>query len=175
MGFTATRNTGLSLHPTKDILVYPAGCTAVLFDWKRKIQGPFLLASPTTVSSDLCTSASSSPSTSLGPSAVSNINPANPVATQNSISARSGIVAPKAIVSTAFSPDGRYLAVGEAGRLPRVLIWDLEQGKYITELKGHKFGVLALAFSPDLKHLVSLGYQVGLARGCFFIAGSNLF
>ncbi|KAJ9083447.1 hypothetical protein DSO57_1034626 [Entomophthora muscae] len=157
LGFTATRNTGLSLHPSKDILVYTAGCTAVFFDWKKKVQGPFLLASPTTVSSDLCSSITSSPTSTLGPNSVSNA--ATSLASQNSISVRSGIIAPKAIVSTAFSPDGKYLAVGEAGRLPRVLVWDLEQGKYISELKGHKFGVLALAFSPDLKHLVSLGYQ----------------
>lgn len=155
LGFTAVRNTGLSVHPNKDILVYPAGCTAVLLDWNRRKQGPFLLASPDTASSELSQNNSASQSVASTPNGV---GPTRPKSGRTTLPG-STFSPPKAIVSTAFSPDGRYVAVGEAGRLPRVLVWDLESEKYIVELKGHKFGILALAFSPDMKHLVSLGYQ----------------
>ncbi|KAJ3025949.1 hypothetical protein HDV00_012293, partial [Rhizophlyctis rosea] len=65
----------------------------------------------------------------------------------------------KSVVSLAFSPDGEYLAVGEAGHQPRILIWDFKKSTIVSELLGHKFGVLAIAFSPNGRYLVSVGYQ----------------
>ncbi|KAJ3178529.1 hypothetical protein HDU85_005136 [Gaertneriomyces sp. JEL0708] len=62
----------------------------------------------------------------------------------------------KAISCLAYSSDGEYLAAGEAGHQPRVLVW---QGKKIvSELVGHKYGVQNVVFSPDMKWLVSVGY-----------------
>ncbi|KAJ3298246.1 hypothetical protein HK104_010954 [Borealophlyctis nickersoniae] len=63
------------------------------------------------------------------------------------------------IVSLAFSPDGEFLAAGEAGHQPRVLVWDYKKSTVVSELVGHKFGILDLAFSPNMKYLVSVGYQ----------------
>ncbi|KAI0221003.1 hypothetical protein L0F63_004216 [Massospora cicadina] len=120
LGFTATRNAGLSIHPTKDIIVYPAGPLSIGFSSILRLRA----------SQPLHLTVHTGQRGSGGQFPVG-----------------SGIPTPKAIVSTALSPDGRYLAVGEAGRFPRVLVWDLE-------IWGAGVGLL-----PDLKHLASLGYQ----------------
>lgn len=63
-----------------------------------------------------------------------------------------------------FSSDGYYLAAGESAfNKPEITIWkvdyknngDPQDNKFIAEfapikfLKGHKFGIEALKFSPD--------------------------
>src|SRR5262249_14984696 len=47
----------------------------------------------------------------------------------------------------AFSPDGRFLALGTTRGLVR--IWEVASGQMIQGLSGHTGGVLAVAFSPD--------------------------
>jgi len=59
-----------------------------------------------------------------------------------------------------FSQCGRYLAAGEGGRQPSVLVWDVKTGLLQTELKGHSFSVNAVQFSSDGKLLASVGSQV---------------
>ncbi|KAF9310482.1 hypothetical protein BG003_008514 [Podila horticola] len=68
-------------------------------------------------------------------------------------------VKPKAISCLAFSPDGQFLAIGEMGHQPRILIWEVSTQTLVGELQGHKFGVQAVQFSPSSKHIVSLGFQ----------------
>lgn len=67
----------------------------------------------------------------------------------------------KAATTLSFSPNGRYLAVGETGYKPRVLIFSLDekspQDVPVAIIIEHTFGVQAVAFSPDSKHLASLG------------------
>lgn len=68
----------------------------------------------------------------------------------------------KTITSLAFSGDGKYLATGESGHMPSVRIWDMEDPTHpqIAEMmKGHKFGVACVAFSPNLKYVASVGFQ----------------
>ncbi|CDH51194.1 mitogen-activated protein kinase-binding protein1 isoform 1 [Lichtheimia corymbifera JMRC:FSU:9682] len=65
----------------------------------------------------------------------------------------------KPISCLAFSPDGNYLAAGEVGHQPRILIWDVKERILLHECRGHKFGVLSLAFSPNMRYLVSIGLQ----------------
>ena len=59
--------------------------------------------------------------------------------------------ASRAISSLTFSRDGRYLAVGERGHQPGAIVWDLNDGKVLAELKGHRFGISCLAFAPFSK------------------------
>ena len=65
----------------------------------------------------------------------------------------------KAISSLAISDDGRYLAIGERGHLPTIVIWDLMKQQKIHSLTGHKHGISCLAFSPNGKYLVSTGFK----------------
>ncbi|KAJ4307201.1 hypothetical protein N0V88_000580 [Collariella sp. IMI 366227] len=58
----------------------------------------------------------------------------------------------KAATCLALSRDGRYLAVGETGYAPRVLIFNLQDASSDTPLVSiseHTFGVTAVAWSPD--------------------------
>ncbi|KAF8940681.1 mitogen-activated protein kinase binding protein 1 [Dissophora ornata] len=68
-------------------------------------------------------------------------------------------IKPKPISCLSFSPDGQFLAIGETGHQPRILIWDVVSHMLVGELQGHKFGVQAVHFSPNSRLLVSLGFQ----------------
>lgn len=63
--------------------------------------------------------------------------------------------------SLAFSPNGKYLAVGEGGKEflafegDTVRIWDVSTRQIVATLRGHTFDVRAVAFSPDGKLLAS--------------------
>lgn len=75
----------------------------------------------------------------------------------------------KPITSIAFSPDGKLIAAGSASSIGLVLpkdvsseenpifIYPLDRNQPPSVLRGHKYGTLALAFSPDGKTLVSGG------------------
>lgn len=73
-----------------------------------------------------------------------------------------GTAPPRAIVCLEYStvPPGRYLAAGESGPGGGVLIWDLSVCQCIGALRGaHRASVVALAFSPCGKHLLSVGAE----------------
>lgn len=66
----------------------------------------------------------------------------------------------KAATCLALSKEGKFLAVGETGYAPRVLIFNLEDNSSDTPLVSiseHSCGVKAVAWSPDSKYLASLG------------------
>ncbi|KAI1506508.1 WD domain-containing protein [Biscogniauxia marginata] len=66
----------------------------------------------------------------------------------------------KAATCLALSKDGRFLAVGETGYSPRVLIYSLEDHSSDTPLVSiseHAHGVKAVAWSSDGRYLASLG------------------
>ncbi|KAH7040110.1 WD domain-containing protein [Microdochium trichocladiopsis] len=66
----------------------------------------------------------------------------------------------KAATCLSLSREGRFLAVGETGYAPRVLIFGLDEESSTTPLVSiseHTYGVRAVAWSPDSKYLASLG------------------
>ncbi|ORY08103.1 WD40 repeat-like protein [Basidiobolus meristosporus CBS 931.73] len=140
LGLTTTKNSNFAVHPSQDIVAYAAGCAVVLYNYRKNKQLHFLQVDPDAVS----IAQESSTSESTGGQAQSKM------ALMNS---------PKAISCLTFSPDGSHLAVGETGFQPRVLVWDWRNDTLISELKGHKYGILNLAFSPNGKILVSVGFQ----------------
>lgn len=38
-------------------------------------------------------------------------------------------------------------------------VWDVADGSQVAELQEHKYGVGCVAFSPNSKYIVSIGYQ----------------
>ncbi|KAL0375302.1 UNVERIFIED_CONTAM: WD repeat-containing protein 62 [Sesamum radiatum] len=65
---------------------------------------------------------------------------------------------PKPLSCVALSRNASIVAAGESGPQPGVLVWDCSTLAFRCELKGHQFGVACVAFSPDGKHLVSVGF-----------------
>ncbi|CAM1504806.1 Fc.00g023970.m01.CDS01 [Cosmosporella sp. VM-42] len=66
----------------------------------------------------------------------------------------------KAATCLALSREGKYLAVGETGYAPRVLVFSLHDASSDTPLVSiseHTFGVKAVAWSADTRYLASLG------------------
>lgn len=66
----------------------------------------------------------------------------------------------KAATCLSLSRDSRFLAVGETGYNPRVLIFSLQDNSSdipLVSISEHTFGVKAVAWSPDNRYLASLG------------------
>ncbi|PIA54412.1 hypothetical protein AQUCO_00900752v1, partial [Aquilegia coerulea] len=66
---------------------------------------------------------------------------------------------PKPLTCVAVSnQNGGIIAAGESGHKPAVLVWDYSTRTLLAELKVHRYGVACIAFSPDGKHLISVGF-----------------
>ena len=100
--------------------------------------------------------------------------------------ARSGHqLKPRSATCLAFSQDGKYLAVGETGHAPRVLLFSTESDadeKPIAIAAEHSHAVKHLSFSPDGRFLVSVGdlhdgsiilWSIGLRNGVLKLYASN--
>jgi WD40 repeat protein/serine/threonine protein kinase len=61
------------------------------------------------------------------------------------------------VFGTAFSPDGRRLALARNDRL--IKVWDIARGQEVSTLYGHRDQVAAVAYSPDGRNLASGGYD----------------
>lgn len=58
--------------------------------------------------------------------------------------------ADKVLACLAFTEDGTHMAAGErGGSSPDVQIWEVASGRVLTPLRGHKYGIGALAFGGD--------------------------
>jgi WD40 repeat protein len=68
-------------------------------------------------------------------------------------------IASKAISSISVSPNGKYLAIGERGNAPLVTVWDINGYTKLCALAAHKYGVGCMAFSPDSRYLVTVGFK----------------
>jgi WD40 repeat protein len=92
----------------------------------------------------------------------------------------------KPLTCLAFSPDGKFLAAGEAGHKPRVLVFSLATDAYTeplwTTLSEHTFAVRCLAYSPDSQLLATLGdindgflyiWSINAKNGSYTVRASN--
>ena len=57
--------------------------------------------------------------------------------------------------SGAFAPDGKILAIGDKNKDRTISLWNLARQERIATLKGHKYIIYQLAFSPDSTILAS--------------------
>ncbi|XP_042370797.1 mitogen-activated protein kinase-binding protein 1-like, partial [Plectropomus leopardus] len=46
-----------------------------------------------------------------------------------------------------------------SGHMPAVRVWDVSERLQVAELQEHKYGIACVAFSPNGKYIVSVGYQ----------------
>jgi hypothetical protein len=133
VGVSARHNSGMVISPLTGEVVFPAGCIVVVYSPSRNKQRAYMRSS-------------------------------------------------RPVASLAFSRDGRYLAVGECQAENQVQdaetktrdgesiaaaddddevsvsVWDMRTYQRVAELRGHRFGISALCFSPDNRLLVSAGY-----------------
>ncbi len=65
----------------------------------------------------------------------------------------------RGLVCAAFSPDGTMLAVGQGGETDtgKVHLVDVDSGKILRTVSGHRYGVCDVKFSADGKYLLSSG------------------
>lgn len=57
------------------------------------------------------------------------------------------------MVTSAFSPNGRYIASGGLANI--ISVWDLERNEELIQLEGHEESIQSLTFSPDGRLLAS--------------------
>ena len=73
----------------------------------------------------------------------------------------------KTVTCVALSDNGKWLAVGESGYSPRVLLYSTtEDALPVSIVSDHTFGLKCVAFSPDSQYLATLG---NLNDGFLFI------
>lgn len=65
----------------------------------------------------------------------------------------------RGFVCSAFSPDGKLLAVGQGGETGsgKVHLIDTTTGRLVRTISGHQYGVCDLLFSSNGKHVISSG------------------
>eukprot|EP00833_Pecoramyces_ruminatium_P005606 jgi/Orpsp1_1/1179638/evm.model.c7180000070150.1 len=149
LGFTLEKPTAFALCARDHLIAYPSGCVVTLFDYEKGKQVGFLVA-PLVI--DNANKNAMYNNKSFADS-TSSLNSNNSVGNSN-------IVIPKSISCLCFSSNGTYLAVGEVGHNPRILIWNYKTKEVLAELRDHKFGVQAVTFSPTNPYtLISIGNQ----------------
>jgi WD40 repeat protein len=57
-----------------------------------------------------------------------------------------------------FSPNGKYIVFGEVVcKTSEIFIYDLLSDQIIYQLRGHKFGISNVLYSPNGRYLISIG------------------
>ncbi|KAI8642645.1 hypothetical protein BD408DRAFT_416281 [Parasitella parasitica] len=161
------------LATANDLIAYAAGAVVVVYNHKRNKQVAFLYppaviqpAASNNNSGNINSSNTNQPSAMplITPLGGGNSNNGEILTTSQNIPIDENKSTPagnraKPISCLALSPDGNYLAAGEMGHQPRIFIWDVKEKKLLREIRSHKFGVLSLTFSPNMRYLVSVGFQ----------------
>ncbi|KAE8350641.1 hypothetical protein BDV28DRAFT_35360 [Aspergillus coremiiformis] len=178
IGTTTTSPHGFSSHDQSKSFALCAGSAAVLVELAEEgnVNQRFFRARPSASSVHPVTSfynqstppstpdARARPLSGVKPTVhntVFNGSPASELAESNSNRPWSSRERVKAVTSVSISPNGRFLAVGETGYSPRVLIFstakDTPSDVPLSILTEHTFGVRGLAFSYDSQYLATLG------------------
>ncbi|KAF2090423.1 WD40 repeat-like protein [Saccharata proteae CBS 121410] len=159
IGSTANSANAFDSLPSQKTFAFTAGAAAVVatITEDQQVTQRFLRARPTAASINPAASSlrdsNSTASPYASPAANHTDSPSN-----RSWSAKDRI---KAATCVSFSADGKYLAIGETGYRPRVLIFstapNAPSDTPLTSISDHTFGVQCVAFSPDSQYLASLG------------------
>ncbi|KAL2850569.1 WD40-repeat-containing domain protein [Aspergillus pseudoustus] len=201
IGTTTTTPNGFSYHDQSRSFAFCAGSAAVLaeLDGNNNANQRFFRARPAANSINPIASfynQSTPPATPdarsksfsgvKGASYNGTITPSSEVVETASPRVWSSREKVKAVTSVAISPNGRFLALGETGYNPRVLIFstakDAPPDVPLSILTEHSFGVRALAWSPNSQYLATLGdvndgflfvWSIGLKNGLARLHSTN--
>ena len=178
IGTTTRSPGGFSSNPTSDTFAFCAGSAVVLanVDQTGQITQRFLRARPNSTAVNPVVSFYTSftsngtlesrrksvlPSRALGMTVAPTGSPRREWVDDGSSKTWTARERTKAISSVSLSIDGRFLAVGETGYNPRVLIFSTAKDPFhdlpLSIVTEHTFGVRAVAFSPDSRYLATLG------------------
>jgi WD40 repeat protein len=145
IGMSQCRSGGLACSPGTGDVAHPAGAVVVIYSPARDAQIMFLRA----------------PKPNAGVKEARAIRPSATTRDTRSTNASAGTQGGgKPFVSVAFSGTrGRFIAAGEKGHQPAAVVWSAETGKPLAVLRGHRYGVEAIAFCPghDDRRVVTLG------------------
>ncbi|CAM0138457.1 unnamed protein product [Umbelopsis sp. WA50703] len=179
IGLTSSTNNMMATDPSSEQIAYAAGAVVVIYNYRRNKQVAFLYP-PASVTNAVpgsnnvppvnnplpnfpAWSANAHPSAAewASPSALGNdMNYGKQTSDEEPGKKRTSAgTRPKTISCLAFSSDGNYLAAGEVGHQPRIFVWNVKQQSLVCVLKGHKFGIVSVAFSSNMRHLASVGFQ----------------
>ena len=177
IGTTTKAQTGFACHPGSETFAFCAGSAVVLgkVDETGQVSQRFFRAHPTAGAMnpifsfyDEITSSgtpesrrkSTLPMRSGGFSVGSTGSPRRDWNDESSSKPWTAKDRVKAATSVSLTTDGRFLAVGETGYCPRVLIFSTDNNSIdfpLSIITEHSFGVRAVAFSPDSRFLATLG------------------
>ena len=151
IGMSQCRGGGLACSPGTGDVAHPAGAVVVVYSPARDAQVRFLRA-PTRSNSGVKEARAIRPSaTTRGGSGL------------GSAGASSG---GKPFACVAFSGvskgdetiAGAFVAAGERGHQPAAIVWSADSGRALAVLRGHRYGVVAVAFCPsDDARVLTLG------------------
>ncbi|KAK3111057.1 hypothetical protein LTR53_014058 [Teratosphaeriaceae sp. CCFEE 6253] len=172
IGTTTSSANGFDCTPSTRAFAYAAGAAAVLcsVDDELRVRQRHFRARPTvgreSNGQSVGTPTPGEPRSrafghvkehSIGGSPLSSTRDWNDSPTGRTTTAKDRV---KAVTSVALSANGKWLAVGETGYKPRILIFSIAEDSAdvpVSVISEHTFGVHALRFSPDSKYLASLG------------------
>lgn len=79
------------------------------------------------------------------------------------------------LIALDVSPDGQLVAIGQGGETDtgQVHLFELETGKLVRTVSGHRYGVCDVKFSPDGQYVVSSGRDTQL-RICRVANGDEI-
>jgi WD40 repeat protein len=178
IGTTTEAQTGIACHPDSDTFVFCAGSTVVLgkVDATGQVTQRFFRAPPTIgavnpIFSFYDESAAGAtpenrrrtglPTRSGGFSVGSSGSPRRDWNDDHNSKPWTAKDRVKATSTVSLTINGRFLAVGETGYCPRVLIFSTNNDSSVdlplSIITEHSFGVRAVAFSQDSRYLATLG------------------
>ena len=151
IGMSQCRGGGLACSPGTGDVAHPAGAVVVVYSPARDAQVRFLRA-PTRSNSGVKKARAIRPSaTTRGGSGLGSAG-ASSVGKPFACVAFSGVSKGDETIA------GAFVAAGERGHQPAAIVWSADSGRALAVLRGHRYGVVAVAFCPsDDARVLTLG------------------